>query len=90
MKTAGSLTVTVPYMVAVVRKMRTGDEGGSLTDNFVSLDHRPGSIRIFYHPLPAKQGNRAIRAIMNRQVIDKRVGPIGWEVITAVAINELI
>ena len=90
MKTAEGLAITVPDMVAVVGKMFAGHEGGGLADDFVPLDHRPGPVRMFDHPLPAEQGNRALRAIVNGQIIDKRVGAIGGEVITAVAINELI
>ncbi len=90
MKAAKSPTVAATYMVTVIGKMRSGYQGRGFANNFIAFNYRSAPIRMLNNPLSAEQGDRAIRVIMDCQVINKGMRAISWEMITAVAINQLI
>jgi hypothetical protein len=60
-------------MIAIIRKLFTGGNSGCFAYDLVTLDHELTSIGVSRDPFPAKESNRAIRAIFDRYKIHEGV-----------------
>lgn len=66
-------SIAASNVVAVIRKFFTGIEAGRLADDLITFNHELAAIRVHDHPLTPQQGDRAIRAVDDRNEINKRV-----------------
>ena len=65
--------IAAGHVIAVVGKILPGGQARRFADDFVAFNHQPGTVRMQHDPFAAEQGDRAIRAVANRDEVDERV-----------------
>lgn len=70
-KTAVNHGIAAGDVITVVGKLLTRGQTGSLTHDFVALDHQTGAVVVEHDPFSAQQGDRVIRGVVDRNEVDK-------------------
>ena len=73
-KTSVDHRIAARDVVAVVGKLLARRQSGSLTHNFVALDHQASAIAVHHDPFAPEQGDRVVRRVVDCDEVDKSVG----------------
>ncbi len=70
--------------------MSSRDQPGCLADDFVALHDQLRAVRVFYNPFSSEQSDGAVGIVANRQIVNKRVGPVRWQLLATVPVDEFV
>ena len=77
-------------VVTVVGERFTRCQARSFADDFVAFDHHAMAVRMFDHPLATQQRDRLVRAVVDGDEVDKRVGLVRGQTATPMMVDQLV
>ena len=89
-KTSVGPSIASSHVVAVVGKMSAGCEAGGFAYDLIAFDDELSAVGVLDHPFAAEKSDGPVRIVADREVINKRVRPVGRQLLAAVPIDKFV